>query len=162
MHGFPAYVGLGSNLRDPAAQLRAAFDALGALTGTLFMLRSSLYRSTPLGPVAQPDFCNAVAGLLTELDARALFGELRRIEAQMGREASRVRWGPRVIDLDLLVYGDERRSDADLVLPHPGIAERNFVLQPLAEIAPDLRVPGLGRVATLAAGVSTEGVWKLA
>ena len=73
-----------------------------------------------------------MAGLLTELDARALFGELRRIETQMGREASRVRWGPRVIDLDLLVYGDERRSDADLVLPHPGIAERNFVLQPLA------------------------------
>jgi 2-amino-4-hydroxy-6-hydroxymethyldihydropteridine diphosphokinase len=162
VHGFPAYVGLGSNLRDPAAQLRAAFDALAALPGTVFMLRSSLYRSSPMGPVVQPDFCNAVAALLTQLDARTLFDELRRLEVQMGREAARVRWGPRVIDLDLLVYGSERRSEADLVLPHPGIAERNFVLQPLAEIAPDLQVPGLGRVAALAAGASTEGLWKLA
>ena len=162
MHGFPAYVGLGSNLRDPIAQLHAAFDELAKLPDTLLVLRSSLYRSSPMGPVAQPDFCNAVAGLLTELDARSLFAELRRAETRMGREPARVRWGPRVIDLDLLVYGDERRSDADLVLPHPGIAERNFVLQPLAEIAPDLRVPGLGRAASLAAGASTEGLWKIA
>ena len=162
MHGFPAYVGLGSNLRDPREQVRAAFDALAALPATLLVLRSSLYRSRPMGPVAQPEFCNAAAGLLTELDARALFLGLRRIEAQMGREPARVRWGPRVIDLDLLVYGSERRSEADLVVPHPGIAERNFVLQPLAEIAPDLRVPGLGRVADLVTRVSNEGLWKVA
>lgn len=162
VHGFPAYVAVGSNLRDPVAQVRAALDALDALPGTLFTLRSSLYRSNPMGPVAQPEFCNAVAGLLTTLDARALFTELRRLEARMGREPSRVRWGPRVIDLDLLVYGSERRSEADLTVPHPGIPDRNFVLQPLAEIAPELRVPGLGRVATLAANVPTGGLWKLA
>src|SRR5262249_1779310 len=138
------------------------FDELARLTGTLLVLRSSLYRSNPMGPIPQPDFCNAVAGLLTELDARSLFGELRRTETQMGREPARVRWGPRVIVLDLLVYGSERRSEADLAVPHPGIADRNFVLQPLAEIAPDLYVPGLGRAATLAARVSTEGLWKIA
>jgi 2-amino-4-hydroxy-6-hydroxymethyldihydropteridine diphosphokinase len=162
VHGFPAYVGLGSNLRDPVAQVRAAFDELARLPGTRLVLRSSLYRSNPMGPVEQPDFCNAVAGLLTELDARALFSELRRTETRMGREPARVRWGPRVIDLDLLVYGGERRSEADLTLPHPGIGERNFVLQPLAEIAPDLWVPGLGRAATLAARASTAGLWKIA
>jgi 2-amino-4-hydroxy-6-hydroxymethyldihydropteridine diphosphokinase len=162
VHGFPAYVGLGSNLRDPQQQVRAAFDALAALPATLLVLRSSFYRSSPMGPVAQPDYCNAVAGLLTELDARSLFAELRRIEMRMGREPARVRWGPRVIDLDLLVYGSERWSEADLVVPHPGIPERNFVLQPLAEIAPDLLIPGLGRVATLAAGVPTAGLWKFA
>jgi 2-amino-4-hydroxy-6-hydroxymethyldihydropteridine diphosphokinase len=162
VHGFPAYVGLGSNLRDPAAQVRAAFEALERLPRSALVLRSSLYGSSPLGPIEQPDYCNAVAGMLTELDARTLFEELRGIEARMGRERTRVRWGPRVIDLDLLVYGGERRSEPDLVLPHPGIAERNFVLQPLAEIAPDLEVPGLGRVATLAARVPGQGLWKLA
>lgn len=161
MHGFPAYVGLGSNLRNPAAQVRAAFAALAELPETLLVLRSSLYGSRPLGPVVQPDFCNAVAGLLTALDARSLFTALRAIELQMGREPPRERWGPRVIDLDLLVYAEERRSDADLTLPHPGIAARNFVLQPLCEIAPELRVPGLGRVAALAAAAPDDGLWKL-
>jgi 2-amino-4-hydroxy-6-hydroxymethyldihydropteridine diphosphokinase len=162
LHGFPAYVGLGSNLHDPLAQVRTAFDALARSRGTLYMLRSSLYGSKPMGPVEQPDYCNAVAGLLTELDARGLFGELRGIEARMGREPRHAHWGPRVIDLDLLVYGSERVADADLLVPHPGIAERNFVLKPLAEIAPDLLVPGLGRVAPIAARVSSEGLWKLA
>jgi len=161
-HGFPAYVALGSNLRDPASQVRTAFESLERIPRTALVLRSSLYGSSPMGPIEQPDYCNAVAGLLTGLDARALFEELRGIEARMGRERARVRWGPRVIDLDLLVHGTERRAEPDLVLPHPGIAERNFVLQPLAEIAPDLEVPGLGRVALLAARVPGQGLWKLA
>ena len=114
-----------------------------------------------MGSVAQPDFCNAVAGLLTELDARSLFAALRAIELQMGREPTRVRWGPRVIDLDLLMYGEQCSADAELTLPHPGLGERHFVLQPLCEIAPELLVPGLGRVAALAARVPTDGLWRV-
>lgn len=115
-----------------------------------------------MGPVAQPDYCNAVAGILTELDARSLHSALRRVESQMGREPQRERWGPRVIDLDLLVYGEERRAEPELTLPHPGIAARHFVLQPWCEVAPDLWVPGLDRVAALAAQLSTEGLWRIA
>ena len=162
VHGFPAYVGIGSNLRDPAAQVRAAFEALAAMPGTRWVLRSSLYGSRPMGTVEQPDYCNAVAGLLTELDVDELFAQLRAIELRMGREPPRERWGPRVIDLDLLVYAQLQRSDATLTLPHPGIAERHFVVQPLNELAPDLVVPGAGAVRALAAKVSTEGLWKIA
>ena len=162
MHGFPAYVGLGSNLQDPVAQVRAAFDALAGLPRTRLVGRSSLYGSRPMGPVIQPDFCNAVAGLLTELDAATLLESLRAIEQRCGRMRRVERWGPRVIDLDLLVYGEECRADAQLTLPHPGLAERNFVLQPLCEIAPDLLVPGVGRVAALAAKLSADGLWRIA
>jgi 2-amino-4-hydroxy-6-hydroxymethyldihydropteridine diphosphokinase len=161
VHGFPAYVGIGSNLRDPVKQVRAARAALAALPNTLLVCCSSLYGSRPMGPADQPDFCNAVAGILTELDAPALHAALRTIELQMGREPSRERWGPRVIDLDLLAYGEQRRSDPELTLPHPGIAERHFVLQPWREIAPDLMVPGLGRVAALADRLPTEGLWRI-
>ena len=115
-----------------------------------------------MGPIAQPDFCNAVAGLLTQLEAPRLHAELLDIETQLGRERERERWGPRMIDLDLLVYADERRADGQLTLPHPGIAARNFVLQPLSEIAPDLLIPGLGRVADLAARSSATGLWRMA
>ena len=162
VHGFPAYVGLGSNLQDPVAQVRAAFDALAGLPRTRLVGRSSLFGSRPMGPVIQPDFCNAVAGLLTELDAATLLESLRAIEQRCGRMRHVERWGPRVIDLDLLVYGEECRADAQLTLPHPGLAERNFVLQPLCEIAPDLLVPGVGRVAALAARLSADGLWRIA
>ena len=113
VHGFPAYVGIGSNLRDPVHQVRAAGLALADLPHTLLVSRSSLYGSRPLGPANQPDFCNAVAGILTELDAVALHAALRAIELHMGREPARERWGPRVIDLDLLAYGEERRADPE-------------------------------------------------
>ncbi len=163
MHGYPAYVGLGSNLRDPAAQLQAALAALAELPETCLVCRSSLYGSSPMGPVAQPDFCNAVAGMLTALEPAPLLAALRAIEARFGRERSRERerWGPRVIDLDLLMYGEQRSTDPQLTLPHPGIAQRNFVLVPWREIAPDLQVPGLGRVAELAARVSADGLWRM-
>ncbi len=114
-----------------------------------------------MGPADQPDFCNAVAGILTELDAPALHAALRAIELRMGREPARERWGPRVIDLDLLAFGEERRADPDLVIPHPGIAERQFVLQPWREIAPDFWIPGLGRVAALAARLPSDGLWRI-
>jgi 2-amino-4-hydroxy-6-hydroxymethyldihydropteridine diphosphokinase len=162
VHGIPAYVGIGSNLHDPANQVRAACAALKALPDTAWVRGSSLYGSRPMGPPDQPDYCNAVAGLLTELSVLALHAALRGIESQMGREPSRERWGPRVIDLDLLAYGELRRADTELTVPHPGIAERHFVLQPWCEIAPDFMVPGLGRVAALAAQVSTEGLWRIA
>jgi 2-amino-4-hydroxy-6-hydroxymethyldihydropteridine diphosphokinase len=157
----PAYVGVGSNLEDPRAQVLRALARLEQLPLTRVELTSPLYRSKPMGPIAQPDFVNAVAGLLTQLEAPALFAELRALEAALGRPASHERWGPRVIDLDLLSYARERRTGPDLVLPHPGIPERNFVLYPLADIAPDLDLPGLGRVAGLAERVATEGISRL-
>ena len=162
MNGFPAYVVIGSNLSDPVQKVRAAWAALAALPATLPVRCSSLFGSRPMGPADQPDFCNAVAGILTELDAHALHAALRAIELQMGREPSRQRWGPRVIDLDLLAYGEQRCTGPELTLPHPGVAERHFVLQPWREIAPDFMVPGLGRVATLAAKLPTEGLWRIA
>jgi 2-amino-4-hydroxy-6-hydroxymethyldihydropteridine diphosphokinase len=157
----PAWIGVGSNLEDPRAQVLAAFGRLKQLPRSRLVSTSRLYRSRPFGPVAQPDFVNAVAGVLTQLDPPALLKELRAIEVSMGRPARHEHWGPRIIDLDLLAWGCERRSDAHLTLPHPGIVERNFVLYPLAEIAPDLDLPGLGRVADLAAAVTAEGLTLL-
>jgi 2-amino-4-hydroxy-6-hydroxymethyldihydropteridine diphosphokinase len=153
----PAYVGVGSNLQDPRAQVLDGLARLGQLPRTRLVLASRLYRSRPFGKADQPDFINAAAGLLTRLDAMSLHA----IEVAMGRPERHERWGPRIIDLDLLAYGRERRSDPALTLPHPGIVERNFVLYPLAEIAPDLDVPGFGRVADLAAAVTAEGLTLL-
>jgi 2-amino-4-hydroxy-6-hydroxymethyldihydropteridine diphosphokinase len=157
----PAYVGVGSNLNDPGAQVLQALARLAQLPRTRVELTSPLYGSKPMGPIAQGDFVNAVAGLLTELEAPALFAELRALEAALGRPAVHERWGPRAIDLDLLSYSRERRAGPDLVLPHPGIPERNFVLYPLADIAPELDLPGLGHVAELAGKVTAEGLWRL-
>ena len=161
MKWIPAYVGLGSNLQDPPRQLRKALAALATVPSTRLVCQSALYGSRPMGPVAQPDFCNAAAGLLTQLDADSLLGALRALEGSLGREPARERWGPRVIDLDLLAYGGERRSGAALTLPHPGIAERSFVLRPLCDFAPNLVVPGVGRVADLAARLSADGLWVI-
>jgi 2-amino-4-hydroxy-6-hydroxymethyldihydropteridine diphosphokinase len=156
-----AYVGLGSNLDQPELQVRRALAALDELAETRVMLRSALYGSKPLGPAGQPDFVNAVTGLLTRLALQPFFQALRALERALGRTAPRVRWGPRRIDLDLLVFGPERLESADLTVPHPQIAARNFVLYPLAELAPDLAIPGAGRVATLAARVEPSGIWRL-
>ena len=153
-HWYPAYVGLGSNLHGPAAQVQSAFELLGELPATRLIARSSLYRSAPFGGVEQPDFVNAAAALLTRLSARQLLTELKRIETRRGRDDNEVRWGPRVLDLDLLVYGRETVAEAGLVVPHPGIAERNFVLLPLLELAPELVVPGVGRLASLPVNAS--------
>jgi 2-amino-4-hydroxy-6-hydroxymethyldihydropteridine diphosphokinase len=157
----PAYIGVGSNLADPRAQVLTAHTRLAQLPRSRLVLTSRLYASRPHGPVQQPDFVNAVVGILTQLDPHALLGELQAIESAMGRTPSPERWGPRVIDLDLLTHGRERVAHETLRLPHPGIVERNFVLYPLAEIAPDLDVPGLGRVAELAGNVSFEGLTLL-
>ena len=148
-HWFPAYIGLGSNLRSPARQLETAFELLGDIRTSRLVGRSSLYRSAPFGGVEQPDFVNAAASLLTQLSAQDLLLELQRIEKVRGRERGDVRWGPRVLDLDLLVYSNLHIDEPDLTIPHPGIGERNFVLLPLKEIAPELSIPGLGRISTL-------------
>lgn len=158
----PAYIGLGSNLGDPAAQLRAALDALGASPYARSLVASPFYRTAPFGPVEQPHFVNAVAGLLTRLEPHALLAELRALEQRLGRRPPRERWGPREIDLDLLVHGGAECADAVLTLPHPGIPQRDFVLYPLRDIAPDLWVPGQGRVRDLAARVQDRGAEPIA
>ena len=157
----PAYVGVGSNLADPRAQVLRACAQLAQLPGTRLVCSSPLYASRPFGPVAQPDFVNAVVGLLTQLEAAALLRELRATELALGRPPQHERWGPRIIDLDLLSYAQERRADPELTLPHPGIVERNFVLYPLADIAPELDLPGLGRVAELKERVTSAGLRPL-
>jgi 2-amino-4-hydroxy-6-hydroxymethyldihydropteridine diphosphokinase len=158
----PAYVGLGSNLDDPPAQLRRALDALAELPRTRLVASSSLYRNPPMGPQDQPDFVNAAAGLLTTLSPDELLAALQAIEDAHGRDRSGPRWGPRTLDLDLLIYGQLTMQTAALTLPHPGLAERPFVLRPLQEIAPDLRLPGGARLATVAAAAGDGGLAKLA
>jgi 2-amino-4-hydroxy-6-hydroxymethyldihydropteridine diphosphokinase len=156
----PAYIGVGSNLDDPQAQLLCAFEKLAELPKTRLVLSSPIYISQPFGPVKQPDFANAVVGLLTQLEPLALLQNLRRVEAAQGRPEpeQRQRWGPRVIDLDVLIYARERINGPELTVPHPGIVERNFVLYPLADIAPDLEIPGLGRVTELKGRVTSAGL----
>ncbi len=157
----PAYIGVGSNLDDPAQQVRRALERLAELPRTQRVLVSPLYGSSPFGPVSQPSYVNAAAGLLTQLEPLALLEQLRAIEQAFGRPAQRERWGPRVIDLDLLIYGRVQQQTPELTLPHPGIVQRNFVLYPLADIAPALEVPGVGRAADLRRAVSAEGIWPL-
>jgi 2-amino-4-hydroxy-6-hydroxymethyldihydropteridine diphosphokinase len=157
----PAYIGVGSNLADPRQQVLTARARLGELERTRVLLMSPLYRSRPLGPITQPDFVNAVVAVLTQLPSGELLAALRAMELAQGRPAQRERWGPRVIDLDLLAYAREQCTDAQLTLPHPGIVERNFVLYPLADIAPDLELPGLGRVTELKGRVTSEGLFRL-
>jgi 2-amino-4-hydroxy-6-hydroxymethyldihydropteridine diphosphokinase len=161
-HWYPAYVGLGSNLQGPAGQLANAFELLAAIPRTRLIGMSSFYRSAPFGGVEQPDFVNAAASLLTQLTPRELLDELQRIETQRGRERGEARWGPRVLDLDLLVYGDQQIEEPDLIVPHPGIAERNFVLLPLNEIASGLAVPGLGRISMIAVNIDEPKISRIA
>jgi 2-amino-4-hydroxy-6-hydroxymethyldihydropteridine diphosphokinase len=157
----PAYVGVGSNLAEPRRQVESACARLTQLRNTRRVRVSRLYLSRAFGPVAQPDFVNAVVGLLTQLSAPELLEEMRALETSFGRPTRRERWAPRILDLDLLCFGRERRADPTLTLPHPGIVERNFVLYPLADIAPDLELPGLGRVTELKARVTSAGLTLL-
>lgn len=157
----PAYVGLGSNLDDPPAQLRRALAALARLPDTRLVAQSSFYQNPPMGPPGQPDFVNAVAALLTTLPALELLRELQAIETAHGRRRDGLRWGPRTLDLDLLIYGRAKSQDGTLTLPHPGIAERAFVLWPLCEVAPGLRLPGGALIASLAAAAGDGGLRRL-
>lgn len=154
----PAYIGIGSNLDEPQMQVQLAFTALQNLQDTVFVARSRCYVTQPLGPQDQPDFTNAAAGLLTTLSVRALLGCLQKIETALGKTAPVQRWGARRIDLDLLVFGDLQLVEPELQVPHPGVSSRNFVLYPLLDIAPDLLVPGQGRVRDLAQRVRADGI----
>jgi 2-amino-4-hydroxy-6-hydroxymethyldihydropteridine diphosphokinase len=158
-----AWIGLGSNLADPAAQVAAAFAALDRLPGSTVRARSRLYRCAAWGVRDQPDFVNAVAQIETTLSPRALLDALLEIERAFGRDRSRAeRWGPRVLDLDLLLYAAQRIDEPGLRVPHPHLHERAFVLVPLAEIAPDLDVPGHGSVARLLAALPPGGCFAVA
>jgi len=148
-HWWPANIGIGSNLDSPAEQVRSAVSDIALLPDSTLTASSSLYRTAPMGPQDQPDFVNAAASLLTRLSADELLAHLLHLEDAHGRERHAQKWGARTLDLDLLVYGNEKIESDKLVVPHPGIAQRNFVLLPLAEIAPHLQVPGLGSVTDL-------------
>ncbi|MGQ0546607.1 MAG: 2-amino-4-hydroxy-6-hydroxymethyldihydropteridine diphosphokinase [Betaproteobacteria bacterium] len=152
-----AYVGVGSNLRDPQRQVAQALAELDAIPATRVLDCSSLYRSAPVGHAAQPDFINAVAALETALDPETLLGELQAIEARHGRSRS-FPDAPRTLDLDLLLYGEGAHRSARLTIPHPRMHERAFVLKPLVEIASDIAVPGRGRARDLLAACAGQRV----
>lgn len=156
-----AYVGIGSNLDDPPSQVRRAFQALATLPASRCVARSPLYRTAPVGgPSEQPDYLNAVAALDTTLEPAALLTALQKIENAQGRIRD-VRWGPRTLDLDLLLYGALIRDDPRLTLPHPRLHERAFVLYPLYDIAPALLLPGRGRLRDWLASCPPSGVTRL-
>lgn len=155
-----AYVALGSNLGNPVQTIEEAIDTMAALRGSLLKGMSSLYRTAPVGLKHQPDFINAVVALDTRLSPRDLLDELFAIEARFGRERS-VRNAPRTLDLDLLMHGATVQDDPNLILPHPRMHERAFVLAPLAEIAADLQIPGRGRVADLLAACADQRIHPL-
>ncbi|WP_455380060.1 2-amino-4-hydroxy-6-hydroxymethyldihydropteridine diphosphokinase, partial [Acidihalobacter prosperus] len=135
-----------------------AFDALDRLPQSNLDCHSRLYINPPMGPRDQPDYVNAVALIQTALPPLKLLEELQLVEAQQGRVRDGVRWGPRTLDLDLLLYGDKIIRDSRLIVPHPGMHERNFVLYPLAEIAPQLVIPKLGPLEELLADCSSAGL----
>jgi 2-amino-4-hydroxy-6-hydroxymethyldihydropteridine diphosphokinase len=157
-----AYVGLGGNLGDSIAILIAAMDSLAALPGTDKVRCSSLYESAPAGSVEQPDFINAVCALATTLGTGDLLHKLMEIEQEFGRRRSGVVGEPRTLDLDLLLYGDLSIQSDLLTLPHPRLHERAFVLYPLDEIAPDLTIPGHGRVRDLMQNCQKQRIERLA
>ena len=141
-----AYIGLGANIGPREVTILRAVDLLAAADGVSVVEVSQLRESDPVGVADQPMFLNGVVAVDTTLGARPLLETLLTIERELGRERGE-RWGPRTIDLDLLVFGDEVVDEPGLTVPHPRLAERRFALEPLAELAPDLVVPGLGRVA---------------
>ena len=142
-----AYIGLGSNLNNPAEQINKAVEALNNLPKSQLKKVSQLYPNPPMGPQDQPDFINAVAALDTELEPLELLKYLQKIEDQQGRERNIIqRWGPRTLDLDILLYGDVYLHTEKLTIPHPGLSYRNFVLLPLREIAPDLKLEKTGKI----------------
>ena len=156
-----AFIALGSNLQDPAAQIRRAFDEISALPEVRLIRTSSLYRTAPVGYDNQPDFINAVAEVSTSRAPHDLLRAILHIEHLHGRERPFPN-APRVLDLDLLLYDDLILDSAELTLPHPRMHQRGFVLMPLAEIAPQLMIPGEGMVAALVSQVRDQGVEKLA
>ncbi|NVD05704.1 2-amino-4-hydroxy-6-hydroxymethyldihydropteridine diphosphokinase [Vibrio sp. JPW-9-11-11] len=156
------FIAVGSNLSSPVAQANAAIDALKALPKSEFVGASSLYSSTPMGPQDQPDYINAVVELETELTPLELLDCTQAIELEQGRVRKEERWGPRTLDLDILLYGNEVMDSERLTVPHYGMKEREFVLYPLAEIAPNLTLPCGTRLEDLLKVVEQNGlrIWQ--
>ena len=150
-----AYVGVGTNLGDRAAMVRAAIEQLRSEQGVEVMAVSSIRETDPVGLVEQPRFLNAAVALETELSARGLLDRLLGIERRLGRTRAGPRFGPRTIDLDLLLYGDALIDEPGLEVPHPRLHERLFALEPLVDLDPELVVPGHGRLADLVAGLQS-------
>jgi len=156
-----AYVGLGSNLACPRQQVADAIDSLGRIAGCRLAARSSLYESDPMGPVDQPQYINAVVCLMSRVSAKELLGRLHEIEDAHERDRTVGRWGPRTLDLDLLLFGDQHSDVAEMILPHPGLTERNFVVYPLAQIAPDLVLPDGTSIVQLTHRLGMKGLKEL-
>lgn len=155
-----AYVALGANLGDPSATIRAAFGALANLPESRVVRCSSLYRTTPVGNTEQPEFINAVVSLETTLAPESLLDALLDIEARFGRIRAEKN-GPRTLDLDLLLYNNQQLNLPRLILPHPRLHLRAFVLYPLAELAPALPLPGRGSLAAWLPAVANQGISRL-
>ncbi len=154
-----AAVGLGANLGDAKASVLAAIAVLDLLPDTRMLSASKLYRTAAWGQTDQPDFINAVVVLVTGLSARELLDKLLAVERDFGRvRAAGERWGPRTLDLDLLLFGDDVIDEPGLLVPHPHLHERAFALLPLAQIAPGMSIPGVGMVGELAAAMASDGI----
>ncbi|KKO44460.1 2-amino-4-hydroxy-6-hydroxymethyldihydropteridine pyrophosphokinase [Arsukibacterium ikkense] len=155
------YLGLGANLAKPIAQIQHAITALQQLPQSTLLAVSSLYGSKPMGPQDQPDYVNAVAKISTRLAPLALLDALQQIELQQGRQRKAERWGPRSLDLDILLYASQTMVSERLTIPHYGLAQREFVLYPLAEIAPRLQLPCGTPLQALLSQVPLNGLQKL-
>ena len=156
------YIAIGSNLGNPLEKASLAIAALKQLPNTQFVCCSSLYSSKPMGPSDQPDYVNAVAIVDTLLEPLDLLDQTQRIELEFGRERKDERWGPRTLDLDILLFGDLQINSERLTVPHYGMKVREFVLYPLAEIAPDLHLPDGSAVTDLVAVVDRNGLTAIA
>lgn len=160
MKSVTAFIGLGGNLGEVEATLQSAVSSLAKLPVSRLSGISGLYRSTPLGPPGQNDYLNAVVRLKTTLPPHALLAALQEIENQHGRERQE-RWGARTLDLDLLLYGNDAISSTNLVVPHPELRNRNFVLIPLLQIAPEARMPDGSLLAMMAAAQGHQGLLEI-
>jgi 2-amino-4-hydroxy-6-hydroxymethyldihydropteridine diphosphokinase len=154
------YLGLGSNLATPEQQLQCAITSLAALADSELVCCSSFYASRPMGPQDQPDYVNAVALINTTLTPRQLLAETQAIEQQQGRVRKANQWGPRTLDIDILLYGDVSLQSTQLTIPHYGMKQREFVLYPLFEIAPDLVLPSGEKLTELLAKCPLNGLEK--
>lgn len=155
------YVALGSNLGDSAAHVRRALTELDSINDCRLTARSPLYRSAPMGPIRQGWYVNAAAEMQVALDPRELMTRLQALEKAHGRDQGGARWGPRTLDLDILLFGDLEIDEPDLKIPHPGLTTRNFVVYPLLSIVPDLVLPDGRRLDEVASGLSSEGLEKM-
>jgi len=151
------YIGIGSNLENPLNQLKAAVTALRAIPGTQFLAISNIYQTAPIGPAGQPDYTNAAALLETKLTPEALLDELQKIELDQGR-VREIRWGPRTLDLDIILYAGMTIRTARLTVPHIEMENRNFVLIPLSDIAPELTLPNGKSLKRVTESAGDEGI----